>query len=133
MNNLQSLRLLNGAADAIEWTWNVCALIDWAQVAVTVRDCLVVMVALTYTAGWWSRRAANRAQAWWCRWHANWIGSIDWQQAAIPQGAPAPAAINPLFDLATELEQLSANQLRRQLNTRARTSKVRMIGAALAC
>lgn len=140
MNNLNQLRLLNAAADAVEWTWNAFALIDWTEVAATVRDCLVVMIALTFTAGWWSRRAAHRAQAWWCRWHANWVGSIDWaapQPAALladaPVVAPAPAAINPLFDLAVELEQLSANQLRKQLSTRARTSKGRMIAAALAC
>ena len=103
------------AADGISW---LNSQIDWRYVAATVWDCLKVVAVLAITA--WSLT---------CDAHKRWVGSVEWSLPA----TPAPAAVNPLFEMADELSAFSCKQLRSQFGLKLKTSKARLIGAALAC
>jgi hypothetical protein len=96
----------------------VCAQIDWHEVAATVRDSLVVIAAAGITAVMYARE-----------WHVNWVGSIDWATKA----APAAPLVNPLLEIAADLEKLSCKQIRSQFGLKQKTSKAKLIGAALVC
>lgn len=93
------------------------AQIDWAEAAATVRDSFAVIAAAVITASAYIRE-----------WHTNWVGSVEW---TAPK-APATPAINPLFQIATDLEELSCKQIRSQFGLKQKTSKARLIGAVLA-
>ena len=59
----------------------------------------------------------------------NWVGSVEW---TAPK-APALPAINPLLAIAFDLEELSCKQIRSEFGLKQKTSKTKLIGAALAC
>ena len=105
------------AADGISW---LNAQIDWIEVARTVLDCLKVIAALAITS--WTLT---------CDAHKRWIGSIDWSLPAAP-AAPARPAVQPLFELADELQQLTGKQLSAITGRSRRTSKARMVATYLA-
>ena len=94
------------------------AQIDWAEAAATVRDSFAVIAAAVITASAYIRE-----------WHTNWVGSVEW---TAPK-APATPAINPLLEIAFDLEELSCKQIRSQFGLKQKTSKTKLIGAALAC
>ena len=99
------------AADGISW---LNSMIDWRFVAATVWDCLKVVAVLAITA--WTLT---------CDAHKRWVGSIDWSRPVTP-------AINPLWVVADELNDLSCSQIRSAFGLKQKTSKARLIGAALA-
>ena len=99
------------AADGISW---LNAQIDWRFVAATVWDCLKVITALAIT-----------AYSLTCDAHRRWVGSIDWN---LPAVRVAPS-INPLFDVATELELMTCRQLQTMTGTRRRVAKRELIAA----
>ena len=94
------------------------AQIDWAEAAATVRDSFAVIAAAGITAGVYVRE-----------FHAAWIGSIEWT----PPKAPARPVINPMLEISTHLEELSCKQIRSQFGLKQKTSKARLIAAAIAC
>jgi hypothetical protein len=110
---MTTLRVLNFIANALAFIYDA-------------TDCFiehfVALTVLIYVAGEFTGR-------FWYRWHSDWIGTIDWSQPT----PPAPPAINPLFDVATELEQFSCNQIRQTFGLRQRVSKTKLIAAAIAC
>ena len=99
------------AADSISW---LNAQIDWRFVAATVWDCLKVITALAIT-----------AYSLTCNAHKRWIGSIDWN-------LPAAPVINPLFEMAAELEQMTSKQLQAMTGTRRRVAKRELVAAYMA-
>ena len=99
------------AADGISW---LNSQIDWRFVAATVWDCLKVVAALAIT-----------AYSLTCDAHKRWIGSIDWD-------LPAAPAINPLFEMAAELEQLTGKQLKAITGSRRRVAKRELVAAYMA-
>ena len=98
-------------ADGISW-FN--SQIDWRFVAATVWDCLKVVTALAIT-----------AYSLTCDAHKRWIGSINWD-------LPAAPAINPLFEMAAELEQLTGKQLKAITGSRRRAAKRELVAAYMA-
>ena len=116
MTSLAILRALDDAATALEFTHDAL-------------DCFVehfiALCVLIYVAGESSGR-------FWYQWHAEWIGSIDWS-ASTPSAPPAAPSINPLFDVATELDQFSCKQIRQAFGLRQKVSKTKLIAAAIAC
>ena len=101
------------AADGISW---LNAQIDWAFVAGTVVDCLKVIAAALFTVVTLLWDARRRYLA------ANTITPVT----------VAPV-IRPLAMVATDLQQLTCSEIRRTYGLRQKTSKARLIGAALAC
>ena len=101
------------AADGISW---LNAQIDWAFVAGTVVDCLKVIAAALFTVVTLLWDARRRYLA------ANTITPVT----------IAPV-IHPLAMVATDLQQLTCSEIRRTYGLRQKTSKARLIGAALAC
>lgn len=99
------------AADGISW---LNSQIDWRFVAATVWDCLKVVAALAIT-----------AYSLTCDAHKRWIGAINWD-------LPAAPAINPLFEMAAELEQLTSKQLKAMTGTRRRVAKRDLVAAYMA-
>ena len=110
---MSTLRVLNFIANALAFIYDAI-------------DCFlehfIVLCVLIYVAGEFTGR-------FWYRWHADWVGVIDWTAPA----APAPPAINPLFDIATDLQEMTCNAIRAEFGLKARTSKFKLIGAAMAC
>ena len=110
MTALAILRALDATATALEFTHDAL-------------DCFIqhftAICVLLYAAGEFTGR-------WFYRWHADWIGSIDWT-------IPTPPAVNPLFDAAVELEQLTGKQLRLLIGSRRRCRKSELIGGWMAC
>ena len=100
-------------ADAISW---LNAQIDWAFVAGTVVDCLKVIAAALFTVVTLVMDARGRYLA------ANTITPVT----------VAPV-IHPLAMVATDMQQLTCSEIRRTYGLRQKTSKARLIGAALAC
>ena len=98
-------------ADGISW---LNSQIDWRFVAATVWDCLKVVAALAIT-----------AYSLTCDAHKRWIGSINWD-------LPAAPAINPLFEMAAELEQLTGKQLKAITGSRRRAAKRELVAAYMA-
>ena len=98
-------------ADGISW---LNSQIDWRFVAATVWDCLKVVTALAIT-----------AYSLTCDAHKRWIGSINWD-------LPAAPAINPLFEMAAELEQLTGKQLKAITGSRRRAAKRELVAAYMA-
>ncbi len=98
-------------ADGISW---LNSQIDWRFVAATVWDCLKVVTALAIT-----------AYSLTCDAHKRWIGSINWD-------LPAAPAINPLFEIAAELEQLTGKQLKAITGSRRRAAKRELVAAYMA-
>ena len=98
-------------ADGISW---LNSQIDWRFVAATVWDCLKVVAALAIT-----------AYSLTCDAHKRWIGSINWD-------LPAAPAINPLFEIAAELEQLTGKQLKAITGSRRRAAKRELVAAYMA-
>ena len=99
------------AADGISW---LNSQIDWRFVAATVWDCLKVVAALAIT-----------AYSLTCDAHKRWIGSINWD-------LPTAPAINPLFEMAAELEQLTGKQLKAITGSRRRVAKRELVAAYMA-
>ena len=98
-------------ADAISW---LNAQIDWHAVAAAVANGLKVVTALLIT-----------AVSLTCDAHKRWVGTIDWSLPA----APVAPALNPLFDLAAELEQMTSKQLKSLTGTRRRVAKRELVAA----
>ena len=141
------LMVLDRLATAIRWTYNagrfvgrvwfsyglpvllwtadqtsrLLSQIDWRFVAATTWDCLKTITALVITAALIIRD-----------WHRDWVGSIDWTVSA-PSAPPVAPSINPLFDVATELDQFSCKQIRQAFGLRQKVSKTKLIAAAIAC
>ena len=99
------------AADGISW---LNSQIDWRFVAATVWDCLKVIAAAFITAVTLT-----------CDAHKRWIGSIDWCM-------PAPPAVNPLFEMAVELEQLTSKQLKAMTGATRRVAKRELVATYMA-
>lgn len=99
------------AADGISW---LNAQIDWRFSASIFFDCLKVVVAALITSATLLRDA-----------HRRWVGSIDW---SLPAVRVAPS-INPLFDVATDLELMTCRQLQTMTGTRRRVAKRELIAA----
>ena len=98
-------------ADAISW---LNSQIDWRFVAATVWDCLKVVAAMAIT-----------AYSLICDAHKRWIGSINWD-------LPIAPAINPLFEMAAEMELLTGKQLKAITGTRRRVAKRELVAAYMA-
>ena len=98
-------------ADGISW---LNSQIDWRFVAATVWDCLKVVAALAIT-----------AYSLTCDAHKRWIGSINWDLPTAPD-------INPLFEMAAELEQLTGKQLKAITGSRRRAAKRELVAAYMA-
>lgn len=93
------------AADGISWC---LAQVDWEE----AKQTLLAFVALLIT-------TAQLIHERWVAWH-------DVQPVQL-----APA-VNPLFDVATELQSMSCRQLRVQFGLTQRCSKYQLIAAAIA-
>ena len=110
---MTTLRVLNFIANALAFIYDA-------------MDCFIehfiALCVLIYVAGEFTGR-------FWYRWHADWVGTIDW---TVPV-EPAPPAINPLFDIATELEEFTCKQIRQAFGLKQKVSKTKLIGAAIAC
>lgn len=98
-------------ADGISW---LNSKIDWRFSASVFFDCLKIVVVALIT----SVTLLNDA-------HRRWVGSIDWN---LPTVQVAPS-INPLFDVATELELMTCRQLQKMTGTRRRVAKRELIAA----
>ena len=98
------------AADGISW---LTAQIDWRFVAATIWDCLKVIAALAITAYSLTCDAISVDQ------------TINWD-------LPAAPAINPLFEVAAELEQPTAKQLKAITGSRRRVAKRELVAAYIA-
>ena len=101
-------------ADGISW---LNSQIDWRFVAATAWDCLKVVAVLAITA--WSLT---------CDAHKRWVGSVDWSLPA----TPVPAAVNPLFEMAGELERLSSKQLKALTGSKRRVAKRELVASYMA-
>lgn len=125
------------------------ALIDWAEVGQIVLHGLITLAVLTYLAGWYLGRWLHRAndqlsRAWVQLWvpgaaetvhtpdplHCN--GSAPGAAESVHTPNPQPQ-LHPLAALATELQQLSAAELRQLLGTKRRCSKAELVAWAMAC
>lgn len=96
----------------------ISAQIDWAETAATVRNSFAVIAATVITASVYVRE-----------WHTNWVGSVEWTEPK----APATPAINPLLQIALDLEELSCKQIRSQFGLKQKTNKSKLIAIAMAC
>ena len=95
----------------------ICSRIDWAEIATETRQILVTLTVSAITIATIIRD-----------WHLDWIGTIDW---SVPT-PPAPPAIDPLFDIAISLEQLTCKQIRTQFGLKQQTRKSKLIAIAIA-
>lgn len=103
-------------ADSISY---VNSMIDWQFAFSVFFDCLKAIGSAAYVAGCMAGEA-------FFTWHAEWVDNIDYTPA------PVAPAVNPLFDAAAELEGMTCKQLRDAFGLKARTSKAKLIGMALA-
>ena len=99
------------AADGISW---VNSQIDWRFVAATVWDCLKVITAAFITAVTLT-----------CDAHKRWIGTINWN-------LPTAPVVNPLFEVAAEMERLTGKQLKVITGSRRRVAKRELVAAYMA-
>lgn len=114
-------------ADAVSW---LIAQVDWAEVRSNVAEMLRILLALTITAAIWSRQALIAMSAALGRRYAALIAQPQRSTDQHPIAAPV---VHPLALMAEELGSLSCKQLRSEFGLRLKTSKVKLIGAALAC
>ena len=112
-------------ADFISW---VNSYIDWAEVAATVVDCLKTIISIAIVCGQYARIGYTNL----CAWHAEWVGTIEYTTAVEPARSAVPASINPLLDVANDLQSLTANSLRSLTHSRRRCSKTELIATYLA-
>ena len=139
------LPLLLAAADGTSW---VNAQIDWAEVRSIVINGARTLLALAITAALHSHQSLIAVSAALGRRYSALLTTQPAPSAAAvpaPQGATTAAlkqlvvqpvarpVVHPLAALATDLEQLSASQLRSVLGLKQRCSKRQLIGLALAC
>lgn len=94
----------------------ICSQINWAEIATEIRQILVTLTVSVITIASFIRD-----------WHIDWIGTIDWS-APIP---PAPPIIDPLFDIAISLEQLTCKQIRTQFGLKQQIRKSKLIAIAI--
>jgi len=119
--------------------------IDWAEVGQIVLQGLITLAVLTYLAGWYLGRWLHRANDQLARFWVQLVLPADLSnlgEVAKPQSQtdliqmdkvahtpPAPMQ-HPLAEVAAELLELTAAELRSVLGTRQRCSKAQLVAAA---
>ena len=91
-------------------------------------DGFIALCVAIYVAGEFTGRAYFSTARFIRAWHADWVGSIDWTTPT----PPATPFINPLMDIAQEMEQFTCKQLRELSGCKLKTRKTALVEAIIA-
>jgi len=118
MNYFTVLSAINGIADALEFVYDALECFCQHFIAICV---------LLYVAGEFTGRGFYE-------WHANWVGTIEYNApAAAVVAAPVAPAVNPLFVEAAAIEAAySVRTLQATFGVRKARLKYQQIGSFIA-
>lgn len=94
-------------------------------------DGFIALCVVIYVAGEFTGRAYYATARFIRAWHTDWVGTIEWT-APTPPAPPVAPFINPLMDIAAEMEQFTCKQLRTMSGCRLKTRKTALVEAIIA-
>ena len=116
MNYFTLLSVINGTADTLEFLY---------ESASVFCEHFVALCVLIYVAGEFTGKAFYR-------WHAEWIGTVEYAPAG-PVTPPAPPAVSPLYAEAAALEAAySVRTLQATYGVRKARTKFQQIASFIA-